>query len=90
MGIGSVLVGIAVAMVVVAYLARPFRGARANADPGREIEAWVAQVRTEREKEQGDTEAEERTAYCPRCGRRAGPDDRFCARCGTQLREGAG
>jgi membrane protease subunit (stomatin/prohibitin family) len=90
MGIGSVLVGIAVTMVVLAYLARPFRGARANADLDQEIEAWVAQVRTEREKEQADTEAEARTACCPRCGHRAGPDDRFCARCGAQLGEGAG
>jgi hypothetical protein len=89
MSIGSVLVGIAVAMVVVAYLARPFRGARANAHLDREIEAGVARVRAEREKAQGDTTVEERTAYCPRCGRRAGPDDRFCARCGTQLQEGA-
>lgn len=90
MGIGSVLVGIAVAMVVVAYLARPFRRARADADPGREIEARAARVRAEKEKVQGDTAAEERMAYCPRCGHRAGPDDRFCARCGTQLRDGAG
>jgi len=90
MSIGSILVGIAVAMVVVAYLARPFRGARANVHLDREIEAGVARVRAEKEKAQGDTAAEERTAYCPRCGHRAGPDDRFCARCGTQLREGAG
>ena len=90
MSIGSVLVGIAVAMVVVAYLARPFRQARANADLDRDIEAGVAQVRAEMEKAQGDTAAEDGTAYCPRCGRRAGPDDRFCARCGTQLQEGGG
>jgi tRNA(Ile2) C34 agmatinyltransferase TiaS len=90
MSIGSILVGIAVAMVVVAYLARPFRQARANADLDREIEAGVARVRAEMEKAQGDTAAEERTACCPRCGRRAGPDDLFCARCGTQLQEGAG
>jgi uncharacterized paraquat-inducible protein A len=90
MSIGSILVGVAVAMVVVAYLARPFRRARANVHLDREIEAGVAQVRTEREESQGDTAAEERTACCPRCGRRVGPDDRFCARCGTQLQEGAG
>jgi uncharacterized paraquat-inducible protein A len=90
MGIGSVLVGIAAAMVVVAYLARPFRRARANVHLDREIEARVARVRAEREKAQGDTAAEERTAYCPQCGHRAGPDDLFCARCGAQLRKGAG
>jgi tRNA(Ile2) C34 agmatinyltransferase TiaS len=90
MSIGSILVGIAVAMVVVAYLARPFRRARANVHPDREIEAGVAQLRAEMEKAQGDTAAEERTACCPQCGRRAGPGDRFCARCGTQLQEGAG
>jgi uncharacterized paraquat-inducible protein A len=90
MSIGSILVGIAVAMVVVAYLARPFRQARANADLDRDIEAGVAKVRAEMEKAQGDTAAEDGTAYCPRCGRRAGPDDRFCARCGTQLQEGGG
>ncbi len=43
MSIGSILVGIAVLAVVVAYLARPFRPA-AGASVDRTIEAWVAQV----------------------------------------------
>jgi hypothetical protein len=34
-------------------------------------------------------EAEE-INFCPKCGRRAGPDDRFCAGCGRPLREGGG
>jgi uncharacterized paraquat-inducible protein A len=79
MSVGSILVGVALALIVGAYLARPFR--RAEVDPDQTIEAWVAQVRAE-------TEAED-LPYCPQCGRRAGPDDRFCARCGARLRGGA-
>jgi hypothetical protein len=91
--VGSVLVGIALLLVVGIYLARPFRAAQAGTDLDQVIEAWVAQVRTQgresREAEgQGEEEAE-RIAYCPQCGRRVGPDDRFCAGCGTRLRGGA-
>ena len=93
MGIGSILVGIALLLVVVAYLARRFRVAGAGPGLNRAIEAWVAQVRAQGEggrrgrgaEEQGGGEAGERAAYCPQCGRRVGPDDRFCAGCGTPL-----
>lgn len=88
MSIGSVLVGIAVVLIVGAYLARPFRtvtvGEGANLD--RDIEAWVAQARP-RETEIGSVEvdAEEPMNFCFQCGRRVVPGDRFCAGCGTQL-----
>lgn len=78
MSVGSILVGVALALIVGAYLARPFR--RAEMDPDQTIAAWVAQVRAEMETED--------LAYCSRCGRRAGSDDRFCARCGARLRGG--
>lgn len=81
MSIGSVLVGIALVLIVAAYLARPFR--RVEADPDRAIEVWVAQVRAERETESVMVN------YCPQCGRRLGPNDRFCAGCGTRLQGGA-
>jgi hypothetical protein len=80
-GIGSILVAIALALVVGAYLARPFR--RAETGAGRTIEAWVAQVRAE-----GTGEQEAEVNYCPRCGRRVAPEDLFCARCGTRLERG--
>jgi hypothetical protein len=92
MSIGAVLVGIALLLVVVAYLARPFRAALV-ADDGsldRSIEAWVAQARTG---EGAPASAEARAGtetgtinFCPQCGRRVAPDDRFCAGCGKQLR----
>jgi len=90
MSIGAILVGVALALLTGAYLARPFR--RAEADPDRVIEHWVARLRerggTGVQEGRGAGEAEEPVNYCPQCGRRVGPDDRFCAGCGTPLREG--
>lgn len=83
MGIGSILVAIALALVVGVYLARPFR--RAGIDADRAIEAWVAQARA-----QGTGEEQAAASYCPQCGRRVAPDDQFCARCGTRLQGGEG
>ena len=93
MGIGSIFVGIALLLVVAAYLARPFRVARAGADLDRAIEAWVAHVRAEGHEDAGIEEHEsERTGrrvnFCPQCGQRVGPGDRFCAQCGAPLGEG--
>lgn len=81
MGIGSILVAIALALVVGAYLARPFRKAGTDAD--RAIEMWVAQARAE-----GGVGEETQAQYCPHCGRRVAPGDLFCARCGAGLRGG--
>jgi hypothetical protein len=93
MGIGSILAGIALLLVVAAYLARPFRVARAGAGLDRTIEAWVAQVEAEGQgdgevEEQGSKGAERQVNYCSQCGWRVSPDDRFCARCGAPLEEG--
>jgi hypothetical protein len=92
MSIGSVLVGVAVALIVGAYLARPFRVVNVNADEDanldRDIEAWVAQARS-RGTGISSVEADsEPVNFCFECGRRVGPDDRFCAGCGTRLRGG--
>ncbi len=86
MSIGSILIGLSLALVVGAWLARPFRRAP---DPDRAIEHWVAQVRADsfvvrHEAEQSAVQDE--VHFCPRCGRRVGPEDRFCARCGAPLR----
>jgi hypothetical protein len=93
MGIGSIAVGMALLLILVAYLARPFRVARANVGLDRAIEAWVAQVQAEGH---GDGEVEEhrsegaerRINFCPQCGQRVGSGDRFCAQCGAPLGEG--
>ncbi len=100
MGIGTVLVGIACALAVGAYLARPFR--KTGMDVDRKIESWVAQARSgvwagggmdERERsgavEQGSRGSVEAVNFCPQCGRRVGPNDRFCPGCGTRLPGGA-
>jgi len=78
--LGSVLLGMAVALVVGAYLARPFRMVNKYATLDRDIEAWVAQVRAAEL-----AEGEKAVNYCPKCGRRVGPDDHFCPGCGTRL-----
>ena len=92
MGIGSILVGVALLLVVVAYVVRPFRVAGAKAGLDRAIEAWVAQVRVEGQRSRGAEEqqtkgAEEHVNFCPHCGRRVGSGDRFCAQCGASLGE---
>jgi len=45
MGFGSILVGIAVAGIVLVYVARPFR--EVNADFDKAIEAWVRSVQVD-------------------------------------------
>jgi hypothetical protein len=98
MGIGSILVGISLLTVVVAYLARPFRASSSQISD-RAIEAWVAQARKEegvpraveieREAPSEETAREEVINYCPQCGRRVSTDDRFCSGCGRELSRGA-
>jgi hypothetical protein len=86
MSIGSVLVGVAFALIVGAYLARPFR--RGCVDPDRAIETWVSQVRAGEgggNSASAAEDAEGAVNYCPHCGHRVGPDDRFCAGCGRPL-----
>ncbi len=86
MSTGSILVALAMALVVGAYLLRPFRR---QADPDRTVEFWVARARAGRRAEAMVAEpSEEEVNFCPRCGRRVGPEDRFCARCGAPLRGG--
>jgi hypothetical protein len=95
MGVGSILVGIAVAIAVGAYVALPFR--KAGRGPDKVIEAWVAQVRASgvaprraegrTRRRRGAEPSSDAVNFCPQCGRRAGPDDLFCAGCGRPLRE---
>ena len=87
MSVGSLLVALSLALIVGAWLARPFRRA---ADPDRAIEYWVARVGVaDRSRPQGEaerpSEPAEEVNFCPRCGRRVGPEDRFCVRCGAPL-----
>ncbi len=94
---GSLLIGLALALVVGAWLARPFRRA---ADPDRAIEYWVARARAVGGGPIGEAEGRpagseprseaeghptDEVNFCSRCGRRVGPEDRFCARCGAPL-----
>ena len=94
MSVGTILVGIASLLVLVAYVARPFRTAADGADPEKAIEFWVAQIREEQEVALGTEEPAgprfpgDRINYCPECGRRVTSGDRFCSGCGTRLRGG--
>ena len=90
MGVGSIIVGSALVLLVGAYLVRPFRKVAVESAPDWVIEAWVAQVRERGEyadPEQFAAEVQGEVEYCTKCGRRAEPDDFFCAQCGAQLRE---
>jgi len=100
MSLGAIFIGVGVAVVVGVYLALPFRAvgetvkeagkeARAEARMERAIEQWVAQARTHRSSPEDvapEPDQAEVMNFCPACGRRVGPDDRFCARCGRSLR----
>ncbi|MGD2145755.1 MAG: zinc-ribbon domain-containing protein [Anaerolineae bacterium] len=96
MDVGTLLVGVALLLVVVGFVARPFRAAARELDPGKAIEFWVARARDA--EEAGGPRAEgpvspdsgESVNYCRECGRRVAADDRFCSGCGTRLRGGAG
>ncbi|MGQ9554613.1 MAG: zinc-ribbon domain-containing protein [Anaerolineae bacterium] len=79
MSAGSVLVGLALLLVTVAYLARPFRRTTA-VDIEQMIDTWVELVRAE--------QVDESARFCRQCGRRVGADDRFCAACGAPLSGG--
>lgn len=80
MSTGTLLIGLGVALVVAAYLSRPFRMA---ALLDREIEAWVRQARAEPD---GFPPAKAGSGrVCPQCGQIAAPDHHFCRRCGTRL-----
>lgn len=100
MSIGSILVGIAVLALVVAYLARPFRPA-GSASVDRTIETWVREVQDEEPDPSKQPQAEHAgdrmtpadaepvarpVNYCSQCGQRVASDDRFCSSCGARLR----
>jgi hypothetical protein len=72
---GALLVGLALAIVVAAYLARPFRPRR---DGEWAVEAWVARARATRE-EGGEGR------LCPRCEVPLETGHRFCPQCGASL-----
>jgi hypothetical protein len=91
MSLGTVLFGVSLLMVVVAYVTRPFRAATDAMDPHRAIEFWVAQIREGQEpgmeagKPAGPDLDAQGTNYCPDCGRRVAAGDRFCSGCGKRL-----
>ncbi len=97
MSAGAVLVGVGALVVVVAYVARPFRVALSKDSVDRAIEAWVEQARREmagaegeRDEGRGEGVSEEAAAmnFCPQCGRRVAAEDVYCSGCGVRLRGG--
>jgi hypothetical protein len=95
MGLGSLLVGVALVLVAGAFLARPFQTAKKTGNLEQTIEGWVERVRTQSTSAvapappdlDGDRLNLEATdvSYCPQCGSRVGPDARFCSHCGARL-----
>ncbi|MBU0704047.1 MAG: zinc-ribbon domain-containing protein [Chloroflexi bacterium] len=86
--------GAAIILVLMAYLAQPFRPSRAEVDWDQTIETWVAQTRAGgwrdgEVKRQRSKETDEHVNFCSQCGRSIGPSDHFCPGCGTNLQGGA-
>lgn len=82
---GTILVGVAILTVVIAYLAQPFL--RPTGDVDRRIEAWVAERRAERRRQAQAAQGASSSRFCPQCGRPVDISDRFCRACGTHLGE---
>ena len=83
MSLGAILVGLAIAGVTIAYIARPFRAAAARAaapDVDRLIETWVRTIAAG-----SSSTARTGVNFCPQCGRQVAPDHRFCPGCGERL-----
>ncbi len=92
MSVGAWMVGGAVALVLIAYVSRPFWAeAREKALEPR-VEAWVAELRAASvvsppETSKAAATESEVMRFCPYCGRPVRPDHRFCPGCGRALRE---
>lgn len=63
----------------------------AAADPALDaaIEAQVAALRRQPDRAADAKKSAPQARRCPRCGRRAKPEDRFCSQCGTPLQRSA-
>lgn len=87
---GSLLVALAVTLVVVAYVSRPFK--RRAVDWDRVVEAWVREAREQQEARAPAATSPDAApdGSCPACGQRVAPEHRFCPGCGQPLRGGAG
>lgn len=90
MSAGAVLAGVGVLMVLVAYVARPFRETARDETLDRLVEAWVAQV----EEEQGVLQQSAGTDQGARAGghqkRSGSPTDggvKTCSHCGRRVSE---
>ena len=83
MSLGSALVGIALTLVLIAYVARPFRRKGVYLDEA--VEAWVIQAREDTKELMSPGATAELTSFCPQCGWRVESNRRFCPGCGAQL-----
>jgi membrane protease subunit (stomatin/prohibitin family) len=91
MSLGAILVGLAIAVVTGAYIARPFRATAASQTDAL-IEAWIratpvaapgaAEAAAAPETRAPASEA---VNFCPQCGRQVTADYRFCPGCGALL-----
>lgn len=83
MSVGAVLAGVGVLLVVVAYVARPFRKTAGDRALDRAIEAWIAQMEDEQR-----LFTDGLINNCSQCGHRVSHDDRYCSGCGSRLKGG--
>lgn len=101
MSLGTYLIGSAIFLLVAAYVGKPLRRTKFEAE--KVIEQWVADARTRLKKVPQESAAEsapesvnrtdlldvEAVNFCPQCGRRVETDHRFCPGCGAPLQQGA-
>ncbi len=84
----ALLIGLALALAVVAYVLRPFRAVRRE-DWSRSIERWVVEARASQPAPSpvgaAASAPSEPARFCRECGRALTPDSRFCSHCGTPV-----
>jgi len=79
MDIGTLLLMLAIATLTVAFILQPLL-ARRKPERDELIAHWVAELGREHTQPESD-------AACPQCGQAVRAGDRFCASCGTRLKE---
>ena len=85
LSVGSTLIGLAAAWLVIAFVIQPFRRKEMTSD--RVIEAWIADTLNDTMPPSSIEPAppDESYRYCPYCGRPLENDHQFCPWCGKGL-----
>jgi len=86
MSLGTILIGIAILLMLVAYITQPFHEIGTRQEDT--IEVWVKQMREEGQNTTHPTPSSDIKVTCPNCGEPIQKGHHFCPQCGAPLSEG--